>query len=148
MVAATSSFRMASSIRATAVIALSLMSAFGCTVPMHVIFVNASPVDVVLIFKNENREMESLTVKANEGVEIKRLLDIRFSIRSHTSTFDYGVQLVPQTFIEHVGFGPFFKRVVRAQFMADNCIYLIVPGEKLPSSTASPQPHGFPLCPR
>lgn len=115
---------------------------------MHVIFVNASAVDVVLTFKNEHREMESLVVKANEAVEIKRLLDIRFSIRSQTSTFDYGVELVPQTFVEYVGFGPGFKRVAKAQLMADNCVYLVTLGESLPGHTARPQPDGFPLCPR
>ncbi|HEV7814630.1 MAG TPA: hypothetical protein VGP06_05945, partial [Janthinobacterium sp.] len=97
----------------------------ACTVPTLVIFTNGSTQSVTLSYKGEDREIVSSVVSQNAKVEIKRLLDMHFSIRSQDSNFEYDVEMVPEAFIEHVGVGPFFKRVAKAQLENDGCIYLI-----------------------
>lgn len=120
----------------------------ACTVPTLVIFTNASTQSITLSYKGEDRQIASLVVNPNAKVEIKRLLDMHFSIRRQDLNFEYDVEMVPEAFIEHVGVGPFFKRVAKAQLENDGCIYLIAIKDDQPGHVHAAQPEGFPLCPK
>jgi len=50
-------------------------------------------------------------------------------------------------YIETTGFGPFFKRLIRAQLNADGKVYLIKIGQEPPVSEFTGQPEGYPLVP-
>ncbi|MDB5932956.1 MAG: hypothetical protein JWQ01_300 [Massilia sp.] len=119
----------------------------ACTVPTLVVFTNASTQSITLSYKGEDRQLVSLVVIPNGKVEIKRLLDMHFSIRRQDLNFEYDVEMVPEAFIEHVGAGPFFKRVAKAQLEDDGCIYLIAIKDDQSRHVHPVQPEGFPLCP-
>lgn len=121
----------------------------ACSVPTLIVFTNASTQSITLSYKGEDRQVASLIVNPNAKVEIKRLLDMHFSIRRQDMNLEYDVEMVPEAFIEHVGVGPFFKRVAKAQLENDGCIYLIaIKEDARPGHVHAVQPEGFPLCPK
>lgn len=121
---------------------------FACTVPTVVIFTNTSTQSITLLYKGGGRRIASLVVNPNAKTEIRRLLDMHFSIRRQDLNFEYDVEMVPEDFIEHVGAGLFFKRVAKAQLENDGCIYLIAITDDQPGPVHAAQPEGFPLCPK
>lgn len=120
----------------------------ACTVPTLVTFTNASTQSVTLSYKGEDGQITSLVIGPNVKLEIKRLLDMHFSIRRQDLSFEYDVEMVPEAFIEHVGVGPFFKKVAKAQLENDGCVYLIAIKDDQPGHVHAAQPEGFPLCPK
>jgi len=122
----------------------------GCTVPTTVIFLNSTNHDVLVFYTGDGHNRTSTAIKPNSVAEIKSLLDMRFSIQSNGSTMDYVPNLpssVPESLIANVGFGPFFKRIVKAQLGADKCVYLLKNSQETLNRQLDPQPPGFPLCP-
>jgi len=129
-------------------LALLLSVIAGCTVEMHVILFNNSQDDITLVFRNDDRKLENVVVKSHEQVKVKGLLEMSFSIRS-SSTNAYAMSVGDiSSFVEHVGFGPFFERIVKAQLESDGCIYLVGIKDKFPIAEKGIQPEGFPLCPK
>ena len=120
----------------------------ACSVPTHVVLANVSTQDISVSYRGDNYESVSLAVKSNENAEIKGLLDMRFSIRKEGMTSNYRGEMVPQSYIESVGVGPFLKRVVKARFEDDGCIYLVAIKDENSAKGKTVQPEGFPLCPQ
>jgi hypothetical protein len=50
-------------------------------------------------------------------------------------------------YMEMIGFGPFIKRLIRAQLNEDGKVFLIKIGRKYPVSEIIDQPEGYPLIP-
>ena len=119
----------------------------ACTVPTHVMLTNASTQSITLSYKGEDDRIASLVMVPKAKVEIKRLLDMHFSIRTQDLNFEYDVEMVPEEFIEHLGVGPFFKRVTKAQLENDGCIYLVSVKDGQAGHVHGAQPDGFPICP-
>lgn len=120
----------------------------GCTKSTTVIFANATSHSVSISYKDDNHKIAVEIIAPNATVEIKHLLDDRFSIRTSKSTMNYERNVVPGSYIDQIGFGPFFKRIVKAQLEQDGCIYLLSKDEKIPNQRHKAQPPDFPVCPR
>lgn len=125
---------------------LSILS--GCSVPTQVELFNASNSEVVIGYKNDESTIVYTTLVNGSSSEFTALLEEDFSIKSSDKTDSYQMSMVPETFIRHRGFGPFFKRVVKAQLHENKCIYLVSSEIDLPVNTFEAQPEGFPLCPK
>jgi len=126
-----------------------LISITSCSVPVQVILFNSSLGDIIIMSKKgTDREVVNVVVKVNEQVKITTLLDSEFSIRSQSSIYAYERGVIPISFVETIGFWPFFERVAKAQLESDGCIYLIPVKEELPVHEFGMQPEGFPLCPK
>lgn len=119
----------------------------ACSVSTLVIFTNATPQTVTISYKTEGRHVVSVVVGPNAKAEIKALLTWHFSIRRQDLNFDYDAAIVPEAFIEDVGFELFFKRVAKAQLETDGCIYLLAIKDDRSGLAHAAQPEGFPLCP-
>jgi hypothetical protein len=116
----------------------------SCTVPAHAVLTNSSASSAALTFVNDSGRQESLSLPVGGTVEVKGLLEARFSIRQERKTHVYKMRPVPVVYIDHAGFGPFFKRVVKAELKSDHCVYLI----RIETDVSvQVQPDGFPLCP-
>ena len=124
-------------------ICLSLL--FGCTVPTRVIVFNGSGDVITLAYKKNRVEQVQLLVPPNGSVEVKGLLDHDFYVVSKSHVYSYPILSPPESFINNVGFGPFFKRILKVGFFDDLCIYLI--SVEAGFKNADDQPKGFPLCP-
>ena len=116
--------------------------------PTTVLFANASNRSVSIFYRDGHHQIVTLLVAPDSAVDVKRLFGARFSIRTPESTFDYKREFVPGAYIQHLGVGPFMKRLVKAQLENDGCIYLIEPNEDIPARVHKAQPSDFPLCPR
>lgn len=120
----------------------------GCSVPTQVELFNASNSEVVIGYKNDESLIVYTTLENGSSSEFTALLEEDFSIKSSDKTDIYQMSMVPETLIKHRGFGPFFKRVVKAQLHENKCIYLVASDIDLPVNTFETQPEGFPLCPK
>ena len=120
----------------------------GCSVPTQVELFNASNSEVVIGYKNDESTIVYTTLVNGSSSEFTALLEKDFSIKSSDKTDAYQMSMVPETFIKHRGFGPFFKRVVKAQLHENKCIYLVASDIDLPVNAFESQPKGFPLCPK
>jgi len=125
-----------------------LIAMTACSVSTTVIFANASKHSVSISFKDDRHMIVSLIIAPNSTVEIKHLLDASFSIVTPESTMEYERTPAPVTYIEQIGFGPFLKRVVKAQLENDGCIYLLSKEDAIPNQQHEAQPPDFPLCPQ
>jgi hypothetical protein len=100
------------------VMAFLLAALTACSLPMTIIFANATNRSVEITYKDAHK-IVTLVIAPNSTVEIKHLLDVHFSIRTPESIIDYERKVVPGTYIEDIGFGPFLKRIVKAQLEND-----------------------------
>lgn len=114
--------------------------------PTTVIFRNASEGGIILAYKDDRHQVAELRLAKGEQAEVKHLLDVHFSIKTMKSTQNYERASVPERYIQSVGFGPFMKRVVKAELENDGCVY-IVKDDDDHNMAKSSQPPGFPLCP-
>ncbi|MES2117264.1 MAG: hypothetical protein V4578_19040 [Pseudomonadota bacterium] len=119
----------------------------ACSMPTTVMFANATNRGVAISYKDDSHKIATLAVAPNSVVEVKHLLDVHFSIRTAESVMNYEREVVPGTYIEDIGFGPFSKRVVKAQLENDGCVYLLAGKDDIPNRRHEVQPDGFPLCP-
>lgn len=129
--------------------AVALLFAFisGCSVPLDVVFHNASGRDVVLTRKNDKQVVVRLAIKDKSTEEIRGLLSAKFSIGRESDKASYASEYVDESFVEYVGVWPFHKRKTKAQLEADGCIYLVPIKDDFSSRPHATQPDGFPLCP-
>lgn len=126
--------------------ALFLIALTACSKPTTVEFANATSSGVTLFYKDRH-VVATLPVPANSTVRVNHLLDVHFSIRMADSTKRYRREVVPEAYIADVGFGPFLRRIVKAQLEADGCVYLLSRQDDIPNRRHEAQPDGFPLCP-
>ncbi len=103
---------------------------------------------MVIGYKNDESTIVYTMLVNGSSSEFTALLEKDFSIKSSDKTDAYQMSMVPETFIKHRGFGPFFKRVVKAQLHENKCIYLVSSDIDLPVNAFESQPKGFPLCPK
>ncbi len=128
-------------------LALSLSVIAGCSVPTHVILFNNSLNDISIEFKNDDRNLERVTINSHQKIKIKGLLEMGFSINSNSSLKTYAMSMGDiSSYIEQIGFGPFFERVAKAQLEDNGCIYLVDINVEFPMHELGKQPEGFPLC--
>lgn len=130
-----------------AMVFLCALFATACTVPTRVILFNGTSQDIDLLYRDMSGDFTESNVKAKFMIEIAGLLSARFSIRTQSHNYEYIREVVPESFITHVGIGPFFKRVAKAQLENDWCIYLVDASTELPAESFPIQPPGYPLCP-
>jgi hypothetical protein len=114
--------------------------------PTTVVFGNASDAEIILAYKDDTHKVVELRLAKGAQAEVKNLLNVHFSIKTMKSTQNYERASVPESYIQSVGFGPFMKRVVKAELENDGCVY-IVKSDDDHSMEKSFQPPGFPLCP-
>jgi hypothetical protein len=126
---------------------LLLASISGCSVPLDVVFHNASGSDVLVTRKNEKHEVVRLTIKDKSTEVIRGLLSAKFTIGRESETERYASEYVDESFVEYVGLWPSYKRKTKAQLEADGCIYLVPVKDDFSSRPHATQPEGFPLCP-
>lgn len=128
--------------------AVFLSAALGaCTMPITVLFANHTAHSVTVFYPDGRDRPASLVVAPGEATRIVYLMSRNFSLQTQGSTLSYERALPPEPYIRFVGFGPFTKRVLKAQMENDGCVYLIEGDEPIPSQVPKAQPPEFPLCP-
>ncbi|WP_156116692.1 hypothetical protein [Massilia sp. 9096] len=129
----------------------SVLSAFifaGCSTPTIVVFANGMSHNVVVTYRDDQHRIVEVDVAPNSSFEITHLLDTHFSIRTSQSTLSHERVDVLEEYIYGKGFGPYFKRMVKAQLEPDGCVYLYGKKDELLALKPPTQPLNFPLCGR
>ena len=119
----------------------------GCTVPTKVVFFNASSSELTIEYRNEQRDFQKAMLNPGEKVQVEKLLEREFRIYQNNALLSYSFETIPGRFIQHVGFGPFFKRIAKAQFNEDKCIYLVPVEKDFPAESENDDVGSFSLCP-
>lgn len=108
---------------------------------------NAYSSEISIEYKDEKREFRKAKLGSGEKIQVNKLLEREFRIYHENALLNYRFDTIPESFVKHVGFGPFFKREAKAQFYENQCIYLVSTEMEFPADIENKQEGSFPLCP-
>jgi hypothetical protein len=114
----------------------------ACTIPAKIELYNNSGEPITVEIDND-----SLLISPNTTASFGQDYGIVFSIKTNGASFQYHVDRLALSNIEFVGWGPFTKRVFRAQFEANGFIWAVGPEQEYPVTNFIDQPEGFPVEP-
>ena len=115
----------------------------ACTIPAKIELYNNSGNTITVKIDNE-----TLVIGPDTAATFGQDYGIDFSIEMNDVTFYYYVGRLALSNIEFVGWGPFTKRVFRAQFEAKGTIWAVGSEQEYPVTKFIDQPEEFPLDPK
>jgi hypothetical protein len=118
----------------------------GCTLPLDVIILNRSGAPVAITQGGGDHTTRRVEVGAGATANLRGLLSRPFQLGAGQRPRRYTPGFVEEAFVEYRGWGPFSRRVVKAQLEPNGCIYLVPIAQTLPVATHVVQPDGYPLC--
>jgi len=139
--------------RLTSLLMLLCMSVVvaGCTVPLTCKLYNNTGMSLEVVQRDKHGQEKSLSFARKEWVTLRDWGYFTYQVEHERVVWNYDPPIatyIPSSdYIEASGFGPFFKRTVRAQLNKDGKIYLLKIGQDAQSSAISEQPDGYPLVP-
>jgi len=128
---------------AVSIVGLVLLA--SCSMPTRVELANLSLQAIVVT--SMSRDEGPVSIAVRDSAELQGLdMPIRtaFSVAIGGDVLRYETSRVPEDYIRT----GFTGRKLKAQFGADRCIRLLRPEQDVLDPVATPQPAGFPLCPR
>ena len=115
----------------------------ACTIPAKIKLYNNSGEMITARVDNEY-----LIIKSAEVATFGQDYGVEFSIEKDNELFKYQLHRLALSNIEFVGWGPFTKRVFRAQFEANGTVWAVGPEQEYPVTGYIDQPEEFPLVPK
>jgi hypothetical protein len=132
----------------TLVVAVLLSS---CTVSLTCELYNNTDTPIQIIQRDKNGQEKHFALMPKESANLSDWGYHVYEVKTENISWSYDPPMasyIPSSeYIETTGFGPFFKRLIRAQLNEDGKIFLIKIGEKPPISENFEQPEGYPLVP-
>lgn len=114
----------------------------SCTIPAEIELYNNSGEPITVEVGNE-----TLIISHDSTTSFGHDYGIEFVITMNSTIFHYHVDRLALSNVEFVGWGPFTKRVFRAQLQADGSIWAVSPEQEYPVTNFIHQPEGFPVEP-
>lgn len=115
----------------------------GCTIPAEIELYNNSGVSITVEF-----DEKSFKINPNKEALFGGEHGSKFSVNMDDKVLYYEMGRLALSNIEFVGWGPFTKRVFRAQIESNGFIWAVGSEQSYPVSNFIEQPEGFPVEPK
>ncbi len=126
---------------------LSLALTSSCTIPASCKLYNNSYQNLKVIKLRGDIQEFAWDFESQTAVEIENCRYSSIKIFSDSQTWRYETPSLDSSFIEFVGWGPWTKRIFKAQWEPDGRIYALPAGKSFPMRLPGKQPEGFPMEP-
>ena len=123
------------------------VSASGCTIQESCDLYNNFGSDVTIVRSPAGKEEPPVHLKAGASVLLRDWLFGEYRLVIDGKVFRYSPNSPDISFIVDRGFGPWAKRVFRAQIDSSARIFVLEPTQSIPATEFVAQPSGFPLMP-
>jgi hypothetical protein len=119
----------------------------ACTVQASCDLYNNSGSELTIVRSKGGEEQPPIHLKPGESILISDWRFSAFRVDQGGVVSRYALEAPPTDFVVNRGFGPWAKRIFRAQMNAGGQIFLLKPDQPVPAKEFVDQPNGFPLVP-
>lgn len=129
-------------------IAILFVGSFAaCTVQDSCDLYNNSDSGVTIIRSTRGEEQPPIHVNPGESIVLSDWLFSEFRVDKGGVVYRYSPKVPGTEFVISRGFGPWARRVFRAQIDSGGQIFVLKPDQSVPAKEYVEQPSGFPLIP-
>jgi hypothetical protein len=126
---------------------LLLVALTGSTISVSCMLYNNTDNVIQIIREYSDGNIDELDIKPKKSKRLDSWIWGSLEIRAKGVSWKYKPVNPDNDFIEFTGWGPWAKRIFRAQVEADGRIFILPSGQKQSVSKHIEQPSGFPITP-
>ena len=119
----------------------------ACSVRDSCDLYNNSGSELTILRSKGGEAQPPIHVKPGESILVSGWRSSAFRVNQGGVVSRYALEAPPTEFVVNRGFGPWAKRIFRAQMNAGGQIFLLKPDQPVPAKEFVDQPNGFPLVP-
>ena len=134
-------------VRVSAICVIAACSS-ACTISESCDLFNNTGSDLTIVRVRHRQEEPQINLKAGASVSLQEWLFSEYRVEMGGKVFRYAPKSPDVSFVVGQGFGPWTKRVFKAQIESSGHIFVLRPTQSVPAAEFVEQPSGFPLLPQ
>lgn len=126
---------------------LAVLMIVGCTIQLTCDLYNNTGSEITIVQKKSDHTVSNISVAANSSVQLSGWNLLEYEIVRGDDAWKYKPTSVGSMYVSYVGFGPWKKRLFKAQIESNGQIFILNADQRAPLTDIPGQPSDFPLLP-